>query len=147
MYVYIFTWFRLINWIHYLPLGLWIMLSALLLSTVYLTHLDYNDTESIMTEKLHHQVDGTEWSWKNLNTVSLQFVLKLKTWIVRDLLLLLCTLVNLATKKKKTTTTKDWIDEIILFSLVVLGHWIHKWSHAWRWWEKIFSHSHQSKLM
>lgn len=37
---------------------------------VYLTHLDYNDTESIMTEKLHHQVDGTEWSWKNLNTVS-----------------------------------------------------------------------------
>lgn len=31
---------------------------------VYLTHLDYNDTESIMTEKLHHQVDGTEWSWK-----------------------------------------------------------------------------------
>ncbi|XP_022332005.1 exportin-1-like [Crassostrea virginica] len=36
---------------------------------VYLTHLDYNDTESIMTEKLHHQVDGTEWSWKNLNTL------------------------------------------------------------------------------
>jgi len=41
------------------------------LSTVYLTHLDYNDTENIMTEKLLRQVDGTEWSWKNLNTVSL----------------------------------------------------------------------------
>lgn len=37
---------------------------------VYLTHLDYIDTESIMTEKLANQVNGTEWSWKNLNTVS-----------------------------------------------------------------------------
>lgn len=36
---------------------------------VYLTHLDYNDTERIMTEKLHNQVNGTEWSWKNLNTL------------------------------------------------------------------------------
>ena len=36
---------------------------------VYLTHLDYADTENIMTEKLHNQVNGTEWSWKNLNTV------------------------------------------------------------------------------
>ncbi|XP_074650496.1 exportin-1-like [Tubulanus polymorphus] len=36
---------------------------------VYLTHLDYNDTEKIMTEKLHNQVNGTEWSWKNLNTL------------------------------------------------------------------------------
>uniref|UniRef100_A0AAY4DS63 Exportin-1 n=1 Tax=Denticeps clupeoides TaxID=299321 RepID=A0AAY4DS63_9TELE len=36
---------------------------------VYLTHLDYADTERIMTEKLHHQVNGTEWSWKNLNTL------------------------------------------------------------------------------
>ncbi|RUS73600.1 hypothetical protein EGW08_018643, partial [Elysia chlorotica] len=35
---------------------------------VYLTHLDYTDTENIMTEKLHNQVNGTEWSWKNLNT-------------------------------------------------------------------------------
>lgn len=40
------------------------------LSIVYLTHLDYADTERIMTEKLHNQVNGTEWSWKNLNTVS-----------------------------------------------------------------------------
>ena len=37
---------------------------------VYLTHLDYADTEQIMTEKLHNQVNGSEWSWKNLNTVS-----------------------------------------------------------------------------
>lgn len=36
---------------------------------VYLTHLDYIDTENIMTEKLHKQVNGTEWSWKNLNTL------------------------------------------------------------------------------
>ena len=39
------------------------------LTAVYLTHLDYADTEHIMTEKLYKQVDGTEWSWKNLNTV------------------------------------------------------------------------------
>jgi exportin-1 len=36
---------------------------------VYLTHLDSNDTENIMTEKLQNQVNGSEWSWKNLNTV------------------------------------------------------------------------------
>ena len=36
---------------------------------VYLTHLDYQDTENIMTEKLHNQVNGSEWSWKNLNTL------------------------------------------------------------------------------
>ena len=36
---------------------------------VYLTHLDYADTERIMTEKLYKQVDGSEWSWRNLNTV------------------------------------------------------------------------------
>lgn len=36
---------------------------------VYLTHLDYADTERIMTEKLHNQVNGSEWSWKNLNTL------------------------------------------------------------------------------
>lgn len=38
---------------------------------VYLTHLDYEDTERVMTEKLQNQVNGSEWSWKNLNTVSL----------------------------------------------------------------------------
>ena len=37
---------------------------------VYLTHLNSQDTENIMNEKLKKQVDGTEWSWKNLNTVS-----------------------------------------------------------------------------
>lgn len=36
---------------------------------VYLTHLDYADTERIMTEKLMNQVSGLEWSWKNLNTL------------------------------------------------------------------------------
>ncbi len=40
---------------------------SLSLSAVYLTHLDYADTERIMTEKLHNQVNGTEWSWRNLN--------------------------------------------------------------------------------
>lgn len=27
-----------------------------------------------MTEKLQNQVNGTEWSWKNLNTVSCDFI-------------------------------------------------------------------------
>lgn len=36
---------------------------------VFLTHLDYSDTEHIMTEKLMNQVNGTEFSWKNLNTL------------------------------------------------------------------------------
>nr|NVI73656.1 embargoed [Cucujiformia] len=36
---------------------------------VYLTHLDYADTERLMTEKLQNQVNGSEWSWKNLNTL------------------------------------------------------------------------------
>lgn len=36
---------------------------------VFLTHLDYADTERIMTEKLNNQVNGSEFSWKNLNTL------------------------------------------------------------------------------
>ncbi|KAG8831327.1 Karyopherin transporter [Serendipita sp. 399] len=36
---------------------------------VYLTHLDVADTESILTEKLAKQIDGSEWSWNNLNTL------------------------------------------------------------------------------
>ncbi|OBT83509.1 hypothetical protein VE02_06876 [Pseudogymnoascus sp. 03VT05] len=36
---------------------------------VYLTHLDVVDTETIMTEKLSRQVDGSEWSWANCNTL------------------------------------------------------------------------------
>ncbi|KAK3344026.1 CRM1 C terminal-domain-containing protein [Lasiosphaeria hispida] len=36
---------------------------------VYLTHLDVVDTETIMTEKLSRQVDGTEWSWHNCNVL------------------------------------------------------------------------------
>jgi exportin-1 len=36
---------------------------------VYLTHLDVQDTENIMTDKLSRQVDGSEWSWNNCNTL------------------------------------------------------------------------------
>merc|ERR1712226_1486491 len=36
---------------------------------VYLTHLDYAGTERIMTDKLANQVNGNEWTWKNLNTL------------------------------------------------------------------------------
>ncbi|KAI1914616.1 Karyopherin transporter [Ophidiomyces ophidiicola] len=36
---------------------------------VYLTHLDVVDTENIMADKLSKQVDGTEWSWANCNTL------------------------------------------------------------------------------
>ncbi|WWC63496.1 uncharacterized protein I303_106099 [Kwoniella dejecticola CBS 10117] len=36
---------------------------------VYLTHLDVQDTETIMTDKLSKQIDGSEWSWNNLNTL------------------------------------------------------------------------------
>ena len=36
---------------------------------VYLTHLDVVDTESIMADKLQRQVDGSEWSWNNCNTL------------------------------------------------------------------------------
>ncbi|KAJ2767457.1 Karyopherin transporter, partial [Coemansia nantahalensis] len=34
---------------------------------IYLTHLDPKDMESIMVEKLNRQMDGSEWSWGNLN--------------------------------------------------------------------------------
>ncbi|RNA06418.1 exportin-1-like isoform X1, partial [Brachionus plicatilis] len=36
---------------------------------VYLTHLDPVNTEVIMTEKLMNQMNGAEWSWKNLNSL------------------------------------------------------------------------------
>lgn len=36
---------------------------------VYLTHLDYGGTQKIMKDKLMRQVDGTEYSWKALNTL------------------------------------------------------------------------------
>jgi len=36
---------------------------------VYLTHLDVQDMENILTDKLQRQVDGSEWSWQNLNTL------------------------------------------------------------------------------
>lgn len=36
---------------------------------VYLTHLNVVDTEQIMSEKLAKQIDGSEWSWNNINTL------------------------------------------------------------------------------
>ncbi len=36
---------------------------------VFLTHLDVVDTEQIMTDKLAKQLDGSEWSWHNINTL------------------------------------------------------------------------------
>lgn len=36
---------------------------------VYLTHLDYEDTEKIMLDKLARQVDDSEWGWNRLNTL------------------------------------------------------------------------------
>lgn len=36
---------------------------------VYLANLDVEDTQNIMIMKLEHQVDGSEWSWHNLNTL------------------------------------------------------------------------------
>lgn len=36
---------------------------------VYLTHLNYEDTETIMLAKLTEQVDGATWTWNNLNTL------------------------------------------------------------------------------
>lgn len=36
---------------------------------VYLTHLDPADTQVIMLHKLSRQIDGSEWSWRNLNTL------------------------------------------------------------------------------
>ena len=36
---------------------------------VYLTHLNYDDTENIMLERLQYQVDGSMWSWHNLSTL------------------------------------------------------------------------------
>mmetsp|Transcript_24446 Transcript_24446/g.36925 ORF Transcript_24446/g.36925 Transcript_24446/m.36925 type:complete len:1073 (-) Transcript_24446:298-3516(-) len=38
-------------------------------SLVYLTHLNCEDTEAIMLNKLTEQVEGTNWSWNNLNTL------------------------------------------------------------------------------
>lgn len=34
---------------------------------VYLTNFDVTDTENIMTTKLAKQMDGSEWSWQNIN--------------------------------------------------------------------------------
>jgi exportin-1 len=36
---------------------------------VFLTHLDTTNTEDIMLSKLSRQIDQSEWSWSNLNTL------------------------------------------------------------------------------
>eukprot|EP00736_Rhodelphis_marinus_P004090 Rmarinus@m.18775 len=36
---------------------------------IYLCHLNYVDTENQMMEKMVNQVNGSEWSWHNLNTL------------------------------------------------------------------------------
>ncbi|KAF6003242.1 Exportin-1 [Cyanidiococcus yangmingshanensis] len=36
---------------------------------IFLTHIDPLDIETIMIEKLDRQLDGSEWSWQNLNTL------------------------------------------------------------------------------
>jgi exportin-1 len=36
---------------------------------IFLTHLDFEDTETIMLDKLASQVDRSEWNWHNLNTL------------------------------------------------------------------------------
>lgn len=36
---------------------------------VFLTHLDTTNTENIMLQKLAAQIDDSEWSWNNLNTL------------------------------------------------------------------------------
>lgn len=36
---------------------------------VYLTHLNVVNTEQIMNEKLARQIDESEWSWQNINTL------------------------------------------------------------------------------
>ncbi|KAF7322973.1 Importin N-terminal domain-containing protein [Mycena chlorophos] len=42
---------------------------AMRIVLVYLTHLSVSDTEEIMSEKLAKQVDGSEWSWANINSL------------------------------------------------------------------------------
>ncbi|GMH23490.1 hypothetical protein Nepgr_025333 [Nepenthes gracilis] len=36
---------------------------------VYMTHLDYDDTENQMLKKLSKQLNGEDWSWNYLNTL------------------------------------------------------------------------------
>lgn len=36
---------------------------------IFLTHLDYEDTQNIMLRKLDAQVDGSEWGWGPLSTL------------------------------------------------------------------------------
>ncbi|KAF7972646.1 hypothetical protein HWV62_17314 [Athelia sp. TMB] len=79
---------------------------------VYLTHLDVSDTETILTEKLAKQVDGSEWSWQNLNTLcwaigSISGAMS-KLWAVDEGCNTLTTLIDEETEKRfLVTVIKD----------------------------------------
>lgn len=130
--------------------------------TVYLTHLDYTDTENIMTEKLHNQVNGTEWSWKNLNTVrnfipSICFLCLCDYWVIQNERKCM----NYITaeiqqfffnvESKSLTWDKSFDNSRMPLQVMIicasyfitdlLGYWINQWSNAWRWWKEVPSHS------
>lgn len=108
---------------------------------VYLTHLDYQDTERIMTEKLQNQVNGTEWSWKNLNTVSC-FYFTFITWVYKS-----C---KRGWEHCATIQLCIWVETIhnldMTLLTALLGSWFNQWSNARRGWEKILGYSHQGMV-
>ncbi|SGZ37858.1 probable Exportin-1 [Hanseniaspora guilliermondii] len=66
---------------------------------VYLTHLNVSNTENIMVNKLSNQLNGSEWSWHNINTLcwaigsisgamSASFEKSFIVTVIRDLLVL-----------------------------------------------------------
>ena len=127
---------------------------------VYLTHLDYQDTERIMTEKLQNQVNGTEWSWKNLNTVSCDIIQRFFSlaifWKGRLELFFVCVKGFLTTENiscliylsvfiiilfRALTVDNKQFDLYYLTAL--LGSWLYQWSNAWRGWKEIFGYCNQ----
>lgn len=79
---------------------------------VYLTHLDVIDTEQILTEKLSKQVDGSEWSWNNLNTLcwaigSISGAMSASIDVRCDLLLTLCIADEETEKRFLVTVIKE----------------------------------------
>ena len=115
---------------------------------VYLTHLDYQDTERIMTEKLQNQVNGTEWSWKNLNTVSCDIIQRFFfpcNILKRTFRIILCVCV----KRFLTTENISCLIYLSVFIIILfraltvdnkqfdlyyltalLGSWLYQWSNA-----------------
>ena len=127
---------------------------------VYLTHLDYQDTERIMTEKLQNQVNGTEWSWKNLNTVSCDIIQRFFSlaifWKGRLELFFVC-VKRFLTMENISCLIYLSVFIIILFRALtvdnkqfdlyyltaLLGSWLYQWSNAWRGWKEIFGYCNQ----